>query len=523
MSDAVEYKPSTNEEDAYKDRLKLELERQNQVLENIDANVGWMPQDGSQVAFFETDWAFEVLYEGTRGGGKSDCLLMDFARGVGQGHGEVWRGVLFRQTYPQLADIVAKIMRWFPVIFGDGFKFNHQSKTVTFKTGEQLLLRHMKRVDDYWNYHGHEYPWIGWEELTNWPNMDCYKRMISCCRVAKKGVPRRIRSTTNPYGVGHNAVKQYFRLPQQSNIPQRIIMQNLDGDGHSEHYRLTISSSIDENKILLASTPDYKNQLANAARNPAEAEAWIKGSWTIVAGGMFDDIWAEGKDHFCLPPFEIPKTWRWSRSFDWGASKPFSVAWYVESDGATIEFDNRPNLHTLKGDLFRVREWYGCQDGQSNKGLDMVPEDIAEGIIERELKWGIYGRVKRGVADSAIFDDSVGKSIADQMRKKVTIDGVAYKGIYQLPCVKGAGSRVNGWQQCRQLLKNAIPDENGQRETKGFFVVKLHNPHFCAQIPTLPRDDDNMDDVDTLAEDHIADEWRYRLTWAEPRATSVDA
>ena len=31
--------------------------------------------------------------------------------------------------------------------------------------------------------------------------------------------------------------------------------------------------------------------LASAARNDAELGAWLDGSWDIVAGGMFDDVW----------------------------------------------------------------------------------------------------------------------------------------------------------------------------------------------------------------------------------------
>ena len=82
----------------------------------------WSPFPGSQRLFLSCP-IFEVLLEGTRGGGKTDTLLMDFAREVGKGYGAEWNGVLFRQTYPQLDDVVKKSKKWFPQIFPTA-KFN---------------------------------------------------------------------------------------------------------------------------------------------------------------------------------------------------------------------------------------------------------------------------------------------------------------------------------------------------------------------------------------------------------------
>jgi len=73
----------------------------------------WAPQKGGQAAFLEAR-LFEVLLEGPRGGGKTDALLMDFGQHVGQGYGAEWRGILFRQTYKQLLDVVGKAKKWFP-------------------------------------------------------------------------------------------------------------------------------------------------------------------------------------------------------------------------------------------------------------------------------------------------------------------------------------------------------------------------------------------------------------------------
>jgi len=161
----------------------------------------WEPHPGSQTLFLTCPFD-EVLYHGTRGPGKSDSLIMDFAQEVGAGYGEAWRGILFRQTYKQLADIIAKTKKWYPRIF-PGVKFNESDHKWVWPTGEELLLRYMQRPNDYWEYHGHEYPWIGWEELTNWPTIECYDLMRACNRSSTPGIPKRTRANCNPWGAGH--------------------------------------------------------------------------------------------------------------------------------------------------------------------------------------------------------------------------------------------------------------------------------------------------------------------------------
>lgn len=455
----------------------------------------WAPQYGSQLAFLLATSIFEVLYEGTRGPGKTDCLLMDFLQHVGKGWGAEWRGVLFRQTYPQLSDVINKTQKWFKLLF-PGATYNKVEHTWTFPDGEQLLLRHMKNPEDYWNYHGHAYPWIAFEELCNWPDDKCYKVMMSCCRSTKAGMPRCYRATTNPYGPGHNWVKARFRLPHSRG---KIILDSYT-DGEQDPPRVAIHGSIYENKILLHADPEYVRKIRAAARNPSELKAWLEGSWDIIAGGMFDDLW-RGEQHIVpsVPLHVIPKRWKLDRSFDWGSSKPFSVCWWAESNGEPFEYAGRV-YGKVRGDLYMVQEWYGW-NGTRNEGVRMLASNIAEGICDREEDWGVLGKVKPGPADSSIYDDENGNNIAKDM---------ANKKCKWLPADKGPGSRKQGWEQIRKMLKAALPKPHIPREEPGLFIMDC-----CQQaietLPVLPRDDKDLDDVDTEAEDHIGDAVRYRV------------
>lgn len=489
--------------------------------------VAWTAQPGSQQVFL-TCLVPELLYEGTRGPGKTDTLIIDFAQHTGpddpnrdpskpqwKGWGSEWRGILFRKTYPQLADVIAKTKKWFPLIFPDA-RFNEGKTTWTWPDGETLKLAYGAKEDDYWNYHGHQYPWIGFEELTTWADPGFYKKMMSCNRSPIRKIPRKFRATTNPYGPGHNWVKLRFRLPLAPGQVMGNVIWERDSDGKLLPPRAAIHGYLDENRILMTADPQYKARIRAAARNKAELEAWLHGSWDIIAGGMFDDIW--NPQIHVVPNIEIPSSWRIDRSFDWGSSKPFSVGWWAESDGSDLRLPNGRLCSTVRGDLFRIAEWYGWT-GEPNEGVRMLAVDITKGIIEREIRWGIHDRVSPGPADSSIFAVENGMSIAVDMQKPVLVNNRKLNGIRWLPADKRAGSRKTGWELMRKYMAGAI--RNGlPREHPGLFICQRCE-QFRRTVPVLPRDlDKDPDDVDTDAEDHVADEVRYRIRFAGQRTTS---
>src|SRR5690606_12378878 len=120
---------------------------------------------------------------GTRGPGKTDAQLMRFRRRVGQGYGRHWRGVIFDREYKNLDDLVSKSMRWFPS-FNDKCKFLSSKSDYkwVWPTGEELLFRTVRRAQDYWSYHGQEFPFIGWNELSKYPSDELYEALMSCNR-----------------------------------------------------------------------------------------------------------------------------------------------------------------------------------------------------------------------------------------------------------------------------------------------------------------------------------------------------
>lgn len=521
------HQPTPEERSAFDERLAVAQAQEELVQPKRYVNgkeIIWEAQNGSQKIFMKLD-IFEVLYHGTRGPGKTDGLLMDYAQHVGKGHGAAWRGVIFRQTYPQLADIQAKSEKWFRQIFGRSAKFNKTKMQWEWNTGEVLMFRHMNRPGDYWNYHGHEYPFIGFEELCNWNAPDCYTSMFACCRCSTPGVPRMVRATTNPYGAGHSWVKERFRLHNGAWRTRILFIDNpTDENGRKERPRCAVYGHLRENKILLAADPDYEQTIVAASTSPAMSEAWLEGSWDIVAGGMFGDVW--NVLHNVVPKFTPPHTWRIDRAFDWGSSAPFSVGWWAQSDGSDVEIPGKGIVSTVRGDLFRIAEWYGWS-GRPNQGLTMLAVDIAKGIVERELLWGLRSghgpneiiRVRAGPADSSIYNVENGMSIALDMGKPVRIGPNMHKGVKFVAADKRAGSRKTGWEHMRKMMLAAHPSPGRPREHPGLFVLD-HCEQFQRTVPSLPRDEKDMDDVDTNAEDHQGDETRYRVRQVGNRGTT---
>jgi hypothetical protein len=277
--------------------------------------------------------------------------------------------------------------------------------------------------------------------------------------------------------------------------------------------RVAIHGCLDENRILLTADPMYKARVkASCKGNKAQEQAWLYGSWDIIAGGMFDDVWNPARH--VIPNIIVPKTWRIYRAFDWGSSKPFSVGWWAESDGSDLTLPDGRVCSTVRGDLFRIAEWYGW-NGEPNEGVRMTIKDIAIGIIERELDMGIHERTLAGPADAAIFKTENGICYAKELMSTVRVRH-RERRIKFVSSNSGPGTRKMGWEIMRErfLASNPPADKIGPREFPGLFICERCD-QFRRTVPVLPRHmEKDPDDVNSDCEDHIGDEARYMCVFS---------
>lgn len=481
----------------------------------------WEPQPGSQSLALDAR-ANIIVYTGTRGPGKTDAQLMRFRSRVGIGYGAAWRGVIFDQEYKNLDDIISKSKKWFPQ-FKDGAKFSASQGALKWEwpTGEALLLRVARRIEDYWDYHGHEYPFIGWNELTKYPTPELFDAMMSTNRTgwvppsdgSIPPIPLEVFATTNPYGPGHSWVKRRFidPAPYGKVLSTEVEVDTPGKPGHKtivSKRQVAIFGSWMENKYL---DPTYIATLMNE-RNKARKKAWLTGDWNIVAGGALDDIW-DASVHV-VPRFEVPKGWRIDRAFDWGSSHPFYVGWFAESDGTeAMIYENGKAIRFCppRGSIVLIHEWYGCEPDQPNVGIKLSSPDIARGILaieERMLRNGwISSTPSPGPADNQIAN----KTQSDELSigSKMALAGVTW-----LYSNKAAKTRANGLQLIRDRLSASVDWASKGEPSKGLFFM-AHCRSAIATIPQLPRDPKDPDDVDTNAEDHPYDVVRYRVLHSE--------
>lgn len=457
-----------------------------------NSNVVWEPQPGSQT-FFMNSPIWETLYEGTRGPGKTDALLMDFAQHVDQGHGQAWRGILFREEFPQLEDVIAKSQKWFPKIFPRARFLEGRKMKWVFPGGEELLFRAARRLKDYDKYHGHEYPWVGWEELTNWATGDLYEKMKSICRSSDPNVPRKYRATSNPYGVGHSWVKNLF----VDAGPPGTIMKGKMGRG-----RVRVHGTIWENKFIMENDPEYLYTLMNL-RDENLKKAWLHGSWDIVAGGYFADVW-DPRRHY-LDPFEIPRNWKWRLSFDWGSAAPASLGVWAISNGEQPDGQGRQLPFFPRGSAIRVDELYTVKRDSNNvaipnKGKGWTNKKLGKEVAKKVKVWQDRGATFSGnVADPSIFVEGGGQSIYQQMKEGFSHENVSI--IFE----KADNERVPGWGNMKEGLVEAAKDHP---EGPGMWIMS-RCLDWKRTVPVLQRDETDMDDIDTDLEDHPADETRY--------------
>lgn len=469
-------------------------------------HIVWKPNPGGQERAL-TCPAFEALFHGPRGSGKSDVLLMDFASGIGKGYGPDYRGLILREHTTELKDIISKSLKYFPKLF-PGAKFNGTTKVWTFPDGEFLWFNYARTPADYEMYHGSENSFIGWEELTNHPTDEVYLMLMSCLRTSNKNVPLKYRANCNPGGVGAQWVKTRFI----DTVPEGRIYTDEFGKTRAHVFLPTT-----ENTALLEATPDYQNTLrAMTEGNENLRKAWLYGSWDIFLGGFFSSVW-DPKIHVLkskefgnpfAPAFKIPYSWRVQRSFDWGSARPWCVTYGAFCNGEQPE---GLDFTLPVGSVIIIDEIYGWT-GKPNEGDGATSAEIAQRTLKRDRMleklhstYDIFTetmksiKIQPGPADNSIWNVLDGTSIGNSMSKY---------NLYWQRSMKGPGSRKAGLAAIRDMLLNA-KKKDPEKPHLYFFQSAVNH---IRTIPIQQTSKFDSEDIDTDLEDHCIAKGELVLT-----------
>jgi len=440
----------------------------------------WRPQAGPQKALVDCPLP-EIFFGGARGGGKTDGVLGKWALKEKR-YGAHFNARMFRKETTASDDAIERAKEIYLPL---GAKFVSNPPRFRMPNGGRIAFGYLDSVADADAQQGKNLTdaWI--EEAGQHASPAAIDKLQGALRSAH-GVPVQMILTANPGGSGQGWIRDRYKLvpfPQGPKIVNRVL-----GNGDI-HRMAVIPSRLTDNRILIRSDPTYSSRLQLVGSTQL-VSAWLNGDWNSIEGAFFEE-WNE-RLH-AVAPFPVPADWLRFRSMDWGSAKPFSVGWWAIAgdDHAVPPSAGGDGFIIPRGAMVRYREWYGCKPGLPNVGLKLTAEEVAEGIRRREGD----ERITYGTLDPAAFAEDGGPSIAERMaRLKVHFRPADNKRVAR------AGA-MGGWDTMRQRMR-------GQDGVPMLYVFTTCRD-FIRTVPVLQHDVSRAEDLDTSAEDHVADEVRY--------------
>ncbi len=286
--------------------------------------------------------AYEVLYGGAAGGGKSYGQLIDamlFALKYPKS-----KQVIFRRTYAELEKSLIRVsLSLFPK---EIYSYSRTVHTGTFINGSLIDFAYCDSEDDVYKYQSAEYDVIRFDELTHFTE-SMYVYLTSRCRGAND-FPKQIKSTTNPGGIGHSWVRSRF-----IDIGEPMKVHRVGGVA-----RVFIPALATENKFLMESDPDYTKRLMQL--DERDVRALVYGEWELGTGRFFESF---DRTIHVIEPFEIEGECKKFIAIDYGLD--MLAAYKVVLDAS--------------GFAYVVAEVY---EGKDNGGRGLIVSEAAARIKE---------------------------------------------------------------------------------------------------------------------------------------------
>ena len=449
-------------------------------IEKAQREVIFEPNPGPQTDFLASTEQ-EVLYGGSAGGGKSYAMIADPVRYLNNPNA---RMLLVRRSTEELRELISVSKQLYPKAI-PGIKFMERDKTWVAPSGATLWMSYLDRDDDVMRYQGQAFNWIGFDELTQWPTPYPWNYMRSRLRTTKaSGLPLYMRATSNPGGPGHQWVKKTFIDPEKYN--HAFWATDTDSGevitwpkGHSREgeplfKRRFIPATLFDNPYL-AEDGMYEANLLSLPEH--QRRQLLEGDWDINEGAAFPEF---SRKLHVVEPYDIPNSWVKFRACDYGYGSYTGVLWFTV---------------TPAEQLVVYREMYVSR---------VTATDLADMILDIEDG----EKIRYGVLDSSLWHNrgDTGPSLAEQM---------IMKGCRWRPSDRSKGSRVSGKNEIHRRLQ---VDEFTEEPRLVFFNNCTNT---ISQLPSIPLDKNNPEDVDTNAEDHLYDALRYGIM-TRPRSSIFD-
>lgn len=475
---------------------------------------------------FHTSPAKYRLFGGAAGPGKTKALLWE---AIFQAlHNPGADTLLLRRTYPELeSSLLAYFRRDVPRSAYK--KYNESKHIVTWKNGSTTRFGYCRNENDVYRYQGAEFLFIGLDELTHF-TLKQWQFLTSRNRCPIPGTKSCMAGASNPGNIGHAWVKALWvdhQPPAAFERPDLYDPRDYD----------FIRARIFDNPIY-ANDVEYRRTLETLPEHLRRA--FLDGDWNVFAGQYFD-IFDYGR-HTARPEELRLEAW-WPRwiSIDWGFQHPSAVYWhcavpaqYVSRSSWPVTREERPARPAeVESRRFNVETAPGYLRGQtpldseapsqqraSTSSLNFEPstfnsphgsrntnhepciityrEFVQNGLSPRMLAQAIAERSGReAISEVFLSPDAFAHrtseaSIAEQLGDVLLANG--------LPRPAPADDdRIGGWQFLYQLLEADA------------WVIAENCAKLIECLPTLVRDNSNIEDIRKMDGDDPADSARYGL------------
>jgi hypothetical protein len=412
------------------------------------------------------------LFGGAAGPGKTLAILFEAIKIAAQKYDQPVNTLILRRTFSELQGVIDTFMRLVP---RDLYRsYNDSKHIVRWKNGSSTRFGFAAKEKDIWQYQGHEYIFVGWDELTQF-TLKQWQLMSAWCR-SPQG-PGKMAGATNPIGPGHAWVNALWRKKV------RAPGMEADAEYNPAEYEF-FPATLADNPVYSADTPAGRSYRSKLDALPAHLRKALKeGRWDILAGVYFENFNAET---MVIRPETMPlRPWspRWL-SIDWGFDHPAAVYWHATGeDGVTYTYREfvvrklgpRSLAHEIM-DRSRIPEWQR-QNPVPGQNRNATHENISEIWLSPDAY------AKRTDEDT----------IARQMEQVFTANN--------FPAPSPADNdRRGGWMLMYQMLDS------------GTWKLGSSCPDLVEILPQLQRDyEHDVEDILKVDGDDPADSARYGI------------
>ena len=440
--------------------------------------------------------ARQIFYGGSAGGGKSVALRWDAIAYCLRNPG--LQAYLFRRTLPELLDNHIKwLKREVPREIAE---WHEAQKTLHFKNGSAIVCCYCDRDDDVWRYLGAEMHWVGLDEASRMTENQINLLRTRCRLGSFKPAPAfalslpRFLMASNPGGPAHSFLKRTFiDGVKPGTYFNDLSMRDPTKPDDPGWLSLFIPAKMSDNKYIDA------NYAASFSGLPPElARAYRDGDWDAVVGQALHSL---SRERHMLRPFQPPRHWTRFMSIDWGLARPFAVAWFTVSEGATLKGHfGKADKPLPAGAIIMYDEIYGW-NGRANEGARIESPAVARSILEREGKRG--DTMDYRIADGEMWSRHDGPSVIERMQQISPV--LSFR-----PAKKDR--RHNYAEFLARLAGNPSLGEDGATGELPMFYATSNCTHFWRTVPPLTLDEtDPEKGPDTTLEDHMYDAVAYGL------------